>query len=110
MKLYLLAGEASGDARGAEVMRSLAVLAAARGEPLEFHGAGGPQMRALASTIQDWSGEAVVGLWDVLKKYPYFKRQLNAMLGEIAEIKPDAKSSLNSSKAKPCPCRSPMNY
>jgi len=90
MKLYLIAGEASGDTRGAEVMNSLVALAAARGENVEFHGAGGPEMRALAPAIQDWSGEAVVGLWDVLKKYPYFRRQLNAMLAEIVALKPDA--------------------
>ena len=60
MKLYLIAGEASGDARGAEVMRSLVALAEARGETVEFHGAGGPEMRALSPAIQDWSGEAVV--------------------------------------------------
>jgi len=90
MKLYLIAGEASGDARGAEVMKSLAVLAAAQGRSLEFFGAGGPQMRAIAPAIEDWSGEAVVGLWDVLKKYGYFRRQFNAMLREIAALKPDA--------------------
>ena len=90
MKLYLIAGEASGDARGAELMRSLAELAAAQGGSIEFFGAGGPQMRELAPAIQDWSGEAVVGLWDVLKKYPYFRRQFHAMRREIAECKPDA--------------------
>ena len=71
-------------------MRSLVALAEARGETVEFHGAGGPEMRALSPAIQDWSGEAVVGLWDVLKKYPYFRRQLDAMLGEIVALKPDA--------------------
>ena len=90
MKFYLIAGEASGDTRGAEVMRSLVTLASARGGAVEFHGAGGPQMQALAPAIQDWSGEAVVGLWDVLKKYPYFRRQFDAMLREIATLKPDA--------------------
>ena len=90
MKLYLIAGEASGDSRAAEVMRSLSALATARGETVEFHGAGGPEMRALAPRIEDWSGEAVVGLWDVLKKYPYFRRKLAAMLREISELQPDA--------------------
>jgi lipid-A-disaccharide synthase len=47
-------------------------------------------MRALAPAIQDWSAEAVVGLWDVLRKYGYFKKQFNAMLREIAEKMPDA--------------------
>ena len=90
MKLYLIAGEASGDTRAAEVMRSLSALAAARGQSVEFHGAGGPEMRALAPAIEDWSGEAVVGLWDVLKKYPYFRRKFAAMLREIIALQPDA--------------------
>ncbi len=44
MKLYLVAGEASGDARGAELIRSLR----ARRDGIEFRGFGGPQMAALA--------------------------------------------------------------
>ena len=40
MKLYLVAGEASGDARGAELIRSLRE----RREGIEFRGFGGPQM------------------------------------------------------------------
>ena len=90
MNFYLIAGEASGDSRGAEVMASLSALALARGESVEFHGAGGPEMRALAPAIEDWSGEAVVGLWDVLKKYPYFRRKFAAMVREISTLKPDA--------------------
>ena len=90
MRLYLIAGEESGDARGAEVMRGLADLAAREGETLEFFGAGGRQMQALAPAIEDWSGEAVVGLWDVLRKYGYFRRKFHAMLREIGEVRPDA--------------------
>ncbi len=90
MKLYLIAGEASGDARAAEVMRALSARAAAEGQSVEYLGAGGPQMQALAPAIHDWSGEAVVGLWDVLKKYGYFRRQFHRMLDEIEAGQPDA--------------------
>ncbi len=91
MKLYLIAGEASGDARGAEVMEGLATLFAERGEPVTFHGAGGPKMKALAPEIDNWSEEAgVVGLWDVLKKYGYFRRKFAAMLAEVTAWQPDA--------------------
>ncbi|HEY2344025.1 MAG TPA: lipid-A-disaccharide synthase, partial [Chthoniobacteraceae bacterium] len=87
MKLYLVAGEASGDARGAELMRALRE----RLPSLEFHGAGGREMRALAGEhFHDWADEAVVGLWDVLKKYGYFKAQFDRMRREILELKPDA--------------------
>jgi lipid-A-disaccharide synthase len=87
VKLYLVAGEASGDARGEELMRALHQQA----PQLEFCGAGGPQMRALAGgDFLEWADEAVVGLWDVLKKYGYFKAQFDRMLGDIERLKPDA--------------------
>ncbi|MDB6173355.1 MAG: Lipid-A-disaccharide synthase [Chthoniobacteraceae bacterium] len=87
MKLYLVAGEASGDARGAELMRALLV----HKPGLLFLGAGGPEMQALAgSDFLDWADEAVVGLWDVLKKYGYFKAQFDRMLADIEMAKPAA--------------------
>ena len=87
MKLYLIAGEASGDARGAELIQALS----SRNPSLQFFGAGGPEMRALSdSSFVDWADEAVVGLWDVLKKYPYFRSQFNRILAEIAVVQPDA--------------------
>lgn len=86
MKLYFVAGEASGDSRGAELMRELQ-----QGIPgVAFCGAGGPEMKAICPGIEDWAGEAVVGLWDVLKKYGYFRAQMHRMLDEIAREQPDA--------------------
>src|SRR4030095_7439921 len=87
MKLYFVAGAASGDAAGAELMRALR----ARNPRLEFLGAGGPQMKSIAnSNFLDWAHEAVVGLWDVLKKYGYFKEQFDRMLAELVRIEPEA--------------------
>jgi len=87
MKLYFVAGEASGDARGAELLRALR----AREPGLEFFGAGGREMQVLAGgDFLDWADEAVVGLWDVLKKYGYFKRQFDQMLADIERVSPDA--------------------
>ncbi|MGV3531091.1 MAG: lipid-A-disaccharide synthase, partial [Chthoniobacteraceae bacterium] len=88
MKLYLVAGEHSGDARGAELMRSLQAHATT---PLEFHGIGGPEMQAIAGAhLLDWTAEAVVGLWDVLKKYGYFRAQFARILEEISKVQPRA--------------------
>ncbi len=87
MKIYLVAGEASGDARGVELIRALHE----RDPALEFFGAGGREMRALGGEhFTDWADEAVVGLWDVLKKYGYFKAQFDRMLADIARVQPDA--------------------
>lgn len=87
-KLYLIAGEASGDARGAELMRALRQ----RDPGIRFFGAGGRAMQALAGGkhFLDWADEAVMGLWDVLKKYGYFKKQFDRMLAEIERLQPDA--------------------
>jgi lipid-A-disaccharide synthase len=87
MMLYLVAGEASGDARGAELMRALRE----RDPHVDFHGAGGREMSTLAGgSFLDWADEAVVGLWDVLKKYGYFKKQFDRILRDLVRIEPDA--------------------
>lgn len=84
--IYVVAGEASGDARGAELLHAL--LTQLPG--LRILGAGGPKMEALANgPFLEWSGEAVVGLWDVLKKYGYFRAQMDRMLAEIEACRPD---------------------
>lgn len=88
MKIYLVAGEASGDEHGAALMRSLRGLA----PDGEFHGRGGPQMKAIAGdAFMDWiDAAAVVGLWEVVKRYGYFRQQFAETLREIAAAKPDA--------------------
>ena len=87
MKLYLVAGEASGDARGLELMRALRE----RDPSLDFFGAGGREMKAFGGGhFTDWADEAVVGLWDVLRKYGYFKGEFHRMLADLAQVQPDA--------------------
>ncbi len=39
----------------------------------------------------DWKDEAgVVGLWEVVKHYPYFRREFAKTLAEIRAAQPDA--------------------
>jgi lipid-A-disaccharide synthase len=83
--LYIVAGEASGDLRGAELLRPLKETC----PNLRILGAGGPRLAALADgPFLDWSDEAVVGIWEVVRKYGYFKAQLNRMLAEIETTRP----------------------
>ena len=86
--LWFVAGEASGDARAAEVMNVLGAIA----PEIRFLGAGGPKMRAIAADpFEDWIAEAgVLGLWDVLKHYGYFRQKFHRMIEQIEETKPDA--------------------
>jgi lipid-A-disaccharide synthase len=85
MTLYFVAGETSADNHGGALMSSLR----RRDVDLNFIGRGGPQMRAIAGErFKDWLGDAaVLGLWEVIKKYGYFREQFRETLKEIQESK-----------------------
>jgi lipid-A-disaccharide synthase len=84
--LYVIAGELSGDAHGAGMLRALLSM-----QPdLRVHGAGGPEMREVAGDgIRDWVEDAaVMGLWEVLKRYGWFKQRFEEMLAEVRALQP----------------------
>jgi lipid-A-disaccharide synthase len=87
-RIYFVAGEASGDTHGAALMAALRELQ----QDVVFVGRGGPRMKAVADAeFTDWSDRsAVLGLWEVLKQYGYFRRQFAATLREVREQRPDA--------------------
>lgn len=88
-KLYLIAGERSGDTHGAGVLVELN-----RRFPggLNVAGAGGPLLRGqTGERMHDWVERAgVVGLWEVVKHYGYFKERFAVMLQEVRAFQPDA--------------------
>ncbi len=86
--IYLIAGEVSGDTHGAELIHALRHLQA----NVQTFGTGGPLMRkASEQNIHDWVEDAaVMGIWEVLKHYRWFKKQYDKILAEIKELKPDA--------------------
>ncbi len=88
MTIYFVAGEASADNHGAALMRSLRELA----PNLQFIGRGGPQMREVAGEqFTNWIGDAaVLGLWEVIRKYGYFREQFHQTLNDIQQNKPAA--------------------
>jgi lipid-A-disaccharide synthase len=90
MTIYFVAGEVSADNHGAALMRSLRELY--RNGEVNFTGRGGPEMRGIAGEqFKDWLGDAaVLGLWEVIRKYGYFREQFRETLKEIQESKPDA--------------------
>jgi lipid-A-disaccharide synthase len=86
--IYFVAGEVSADNHGASLMRCLREL-----DPtLKFVGRGGPQMQDVAGRqFKNWIGDAaVLGLWEVLRKYGYFREQFRQTTEEIVETEPDA--------------------
>lgn len=86
--IYFAAGEASADNYGAALMRALR-----NADPdLRFVGRGGPQMKSVADAdFQNWIDQSgVLGLWEVIKHYGYFRKQFHGALGEIATTRPSA--------------------
>jgi lipid-A-disaccharide synthase len=81
-----IAGEASGDTLGAELVRSLKAANSA----FIFFGAGGPKMEAAGVDLAfDLSAHAVVGIWEVLKNYGKFKRFFDQLIDLTFERRPD---------------------
>lgn len=88
LKIYLVVGERSGDTHGADLVRALK----ARVPDIEIRGMGGPKLvEAVGGDgVHDWVEEAgVVGLWEVLKNYGYFKSKMRDVVAEVLEWKPD---------------------
>jgi lipid-A-disaccharide synthase len=88
MIIYFVAGEASADHHGAALMEALRK----HDVDLRFYGRGGPRMSAMAGAhFKNWIDEAaVMGLWEVLKRYGYFRKQFWETLVEIEQARPDA--------------------
>jgi len=85
--LFLAAGEISGDTHGAALM---AALEGREGESWRFAGLGGARMRARSEGVEDWLDDAaVLGLWEVLKRYGYFRRKMRETIHRILEDDPD---------------------
>ncbi|HWY40179.1 MAG TPA: lipid-A-disaccharide synthase [Chthoniobacterales bacterium] len=86
--IYFVAGEASADNHGAALMRALRNSAS----DIRFVGRGGPQMKSVAGgDFKDWINQSgVLGLWEVIKHYGYFRKQFHEALREIETNKPTA--------------------
>ena len=86
-KLWIFAGEASGDAYGAMLAKALWE----QDKTLNISGMGAKAMRDAGVEIMVDSTElGVVGIIEVLKHYPMFKRIFNELVEKAATERPDA--------------------
>ena len=92
MRIFLIAGEASGDKLGAALMAGLKTLTEA-----EFQGVGGPLMQAEGMTsLFPMEELSVMGLAEVLPKYPQLKRRLNQTAQAVIAARPDVLITIDS--------------
>ena len=92
MRVFIIAGEASGDRLGAALMAGLKHL-----ETVEFQGVGGPMMEAEGLPSQFPMEElSVMGIVEVLPKYFHLKRRIREVAEAILAAKPDVVISIDS--------------
>ena len=87
LKIFIVAGEASGDQHAAPLMEEIRAQA---GRPVVFRGIGGDAMRAAGQEqILHCDEISVIGLWEVLRRIGFFFGLFRRMKRELAEWKPD---------------------
>ena len=86
MKVAIVAGEASGDLHASEVVRELKKL-----DPnLQMFGIGGDLLARENMTLLHHAREmGIVGLFNVLRHLPMFRRVFNELIERIAQEQPD---------------------
>lgn len=93
MKIYLIAGEPSGDMLGARLMHALKELA----PKAEFAGVGGENMKEEGlKSLFDISDLAVMGLAEVIPSIPKVLRRIRETVADIAARKPDIVVTIDS--------------
>lgn len=87
LKIFIVAGEASGDQHAAPLMRAIQERSQ---YPVVFRGIGGDAMReAGLNPLLHCDSISVIGFWEVLKRIRFFARLLKKTIEEIREWKPD---------------------
>lgn len=92
MKVFLIAGEASGDRLGAALMAGLKSL-----DNMEFQGVGGPLMQAEGmQSLFPMDELSVMGLAEILPKYMHLRRRLHQTAEAVLAAQPDVLITIDS--------------
>ena len=94
VKVYLVAGEPSGDLLGSRLMRA---LKRQTNNDIAFYGVGGETMQAEGLTsLFDIRDLAVMGFMEVIPSIPKILRHLNEIITDIKQIQPDVILTIDS--------------
>lgn len=86
MKIYLIAGETSGDIHGAALIKALL----AENSNLEIRAVGGPQMEKAGASISfDYRSSAIMGFIEVLKNIRKIKRHFSRVEQDLRDFNPE---------------------
>jgi len=92
MRVFVIAGEASGDRLGAALMAGLKSLT-----EVEFSGVGGPLMQAEGlQSLFPMEELSVMGLAEILPRYPALKRRLTQTVEAVLADAPDILMTIDS--------------
>ena len=93
LRVFIVAGEPSGDALGGALMAGLITLV----PDVCFDGIGGPLMQAHGlSSRFDMSELSVMGIAEVLPKYRHLKRRIAQTAQEVIDTRPDVLITIDS--------------
>ena len=93
-KIYLIAGEPSGDLLGSRLMR--AIKKQTNGE-VEFYGVGGDTMkREGLNSLFDISDLAIMGLLEIIPSIPKVLRHIRNTVNDIIRVQPDVVVTIDS--------------
>lgn len=93
LKVFVVAGEPSGDTLGGALMTGLRRLAPVA----SFDGVGGPMMQAQGLTSRfDMAELTVMGIAEVLPKYRHLKRRIAQTAHAVIETRPDVLITIDS--------------
>ena len=85
-KIFIIAGEDSGDLHGAKLIESIKNI----NPSAEFFGVGGNRMQAVGLTLTEHIKNLnVIGIFEVVKHYSRIKKIFNKTLAEIKKHQPD---------------------
>ena len=86
-KIFIIAGEVSGDILGADLMKSII----SKDKSVKFYGVGGEEMQKINGfkSLFNIKDIAVMGIFEVLKHLCIIKKRIKETINQITKIKPD---------------------
>ena len=87
MKIFVIAGEVSGDRLAASMIKNMQAVH----PDIEFQGVAGPMMQDLGvQSLFPMHELSVMGVAEILPKYPALKKRLNQTIKAVLDFQPDA--------------------